>query len=309
MWVFQLNYSCNSNFRLDFSLYVVSFLKQFTRFKCGGLAIGLSWAHVLGDAVSASNSLNLWAHILNTNQPPTKIQHQKETDNKITSPVTENPRSLKKVEPVGDFWLPSTSLKMATFSFKISESKLDHLQSKISGHVQAFEAISAVVWQSLTKIRAGKEPNLITILRNDTSEERKYVLGNEQIISTVSTDSSVAKLELSELVKLMRNSDKDEKKSIAEMVDKENGNEDYIIYGANLTFADMQGVDLYGFELKGQKPAYVEYSIHGVGEEGAILVLPAPDESGNGGRVLTVILPEDEILKLKEVLASEWSIA
>ncbi|ONK65844.1 uncharacterized protein A4U43_C06F1550 [Asparagus officinalis] len=270
---------------------------QFTRFKCGGLAIGLSWAHVLGDAVSASNSLNLWTHILNTNQPPTKIQHQKETDNKITLPITENPRSLKKVEPVGDFWLPSTSLKMATFSFKISKSKVGHLQSKMSGHVQAFEAISAVVWQSLA------------ILRNDTSEERKYVLGNKQIISTVSIDSSVAKLELSELAMLMRNSDKDEKKSIAEIVDKGDGKEDFIIYGANLTFADMQGVDLYGLELKGQKPAYVDYSIHGVGEEGAILVLPAPDESGTGGRALTVILPEDEILKLKEVLASEWSIA
>lgn len=71
----------------------------------------------------------------------------------------------------------------------------------------------------------------------------------------------------------------------------------------------MQEIELYGLELKGQNPAYVDYSIHGVGEEGAILVLPGPDGAGNGGRVLTVISPEDEIPKLQEVLGSDWSIA
>lgn len=30
----------------------------------------------------------------------------------------------------------------------------------------------------------------------------------------------------------------------------------------------MQEIELYGLELKGQNPAYVDYSIHGVGEEG-----------------------------------------
>jgi len=275
----------------------------------------VNWAHVLGDPVSALNSINLWGQILSTNQLPNKTQHQQKPDTKITSPVTGNPLSVKKVEPVGDFWLSSTNIRMATFSFQISESKLKHLQSKMSRYIPAFDAISALIWQSLAKIRVGKEPNLVTIIRNDTSEKRKHMVGNMQTISTVSTDSSVAKLELSELAMLMSNNKKDEKKAIDEMMQKESGKEDFIVYGANLTFIDMQGVELYRLELKGQKPAQVDYSIHGVGEEGAVLVLPSPNEArdtdgaSNGGRVLTVILPEDEILKLKEVLGSEWSTA
>lgn len=292
--------------KLNFFFLCLSPSCQFTRFKCGGLAVGVSWAHVLGDAVSKSNYLELWGRILGTNQRPPKTLQQRKPDDRTTSPITGNPLSVKKVEPAGDFWLASANVQMSTFSFDISKSKMQNLQSKISGHIPAFEAISALIWQSLAEIRVGKEPNLVTIIRNDTSGEKKSGLGNNQTISTAATDSSVVKLELSELAMILSNSKKDEKKAIDEMVEKESGKEDLIVYGANLTFVDMQGVELYGLQLKGQKPVYVDYNIHGVGEEGAVMVLPGPDGAGDGGRVLlTVVLPEDEIPKLQKVLESE----
>jgi hypothetical protein len=76
---------------------------------------------------------------------------------------------------------------------------------------------------------------------------------------------------------------------------------DVVIYGANLTFVDMEQVDLYGLEIKGQRPAHVEYGMAGVGEEGAVLV--QPDADGRG-RVVTAVLAKDEVASLRTALGS-----
>ena len=46
------------------------------------------------------------------------------------------------------------------------------------------------------------------------------------------------------------------------------------MYGANLTFVNLEEADFYGMELKGQKPVHVSYFIDGVGDEGVVLVTP-----------------------------------
>jgi hypothetical protein len=63
----------------------------------------------------------------------------------------------------------------------------------------------------------------------------------------------------------------------------------------------MEQVDLYGMEIKGQRPAHVEYGMAGVGEEGAVLVQPDAD---GGGRVVTAVLPKDEVASFRGALAS-----
>ncbi|RZR70869.1 hypothetical protein BHM03_00001994 [Ensete ventricosum] len=104
----------------------------------------------------------------------------------------------------------------------------------------------------------------------------------------------------------------DEWQSVEELVDIENGKPDFVLYGANLTFVDMEGINLYGLELKGQKPIQVDYSIDGVGDEGAVLVLQGPQRanatSSNQERIVMVILPEDEIPQLCELLSGEFGI-
>ncbi|KAJ6802193.1 protein ECERIFERUM 26-like [Iris pallida] len=294
---------------------------QLTRFKCGGLAVGFSWAHVLGDAVSALNYINLWGSLLSGNPEQRKPHHSPaETPTAATPAAAGDPLSLKQVEASGDIWLPNTKHRMVTSSFKITGTKLSHLRSEVSsgGGIPAFEAIAALMWKTIAKIRVGKDPNPVTVVRNenDCSEERNTSLSNKQItISTVATSSSssssssLARVEISELAMLISETGKDEKQAIGEMLERDNGKTDFIIYGANLTFVDMERVDLYGLELKGQKPVCVEYNMCGVGEEGAVLVLREPDDADNGGKKVVIILPEHEMPKLKEVLESEWGIA
>jgi hypothetical protein len=94
----------------------------------------------------------------------------------------------------------------------------------------------------------------------------------------------------------------EENSQIEEVVEKDNGVFDYIVYGANLTFVDLEETNFYGLEWNGHKPEAVHYSIQGVGDEGAVMVLPWPKDSGtdgNIGRIVVVTLPENEVVKLR----------
>ncbi|KAJ6843580.1 putative protein ECERIFERUM 26-like [Iris pallida] len=289
---------------------------QFTRFKGGGLAVGVSWPHVLGDAVSASNFINLWGRLLAGKPPlpnPKNSAPAPPPAPAAAATGAEPPLSLKRAEPDGDdVWLPRTNHRMATSSFRIAPAKLEHLRSKMSSRtrVPAFEAVSGLVWKIVAEIRAEHEPTLVTVIRNDRSEQRITVLSNSQVISTVAAGSSPAELGVEELAALIGEAGKDEREAIEEAVEKEDGTGEFIVYGANLTFVDMGGADLYSFNIKGQKPECLEYNIGGVGDEGTVVVLQEPEDDDGGGEVtVTVILPEHEMPRLKLLLGSEWGIA
>ncbi|KAJ0985240.1 hypothetical protein J5N97_003596 [Dioscorea zingiberensis] len=295
---------------------------QFTRFKCGGMAIGFSWAHVLGDAVSATTCINLWGQLLSKKKTPAQAeaeaQQVKDMINKATTKSTpdETPISLpvKQLPPVGDYWLSPSDHPMGTFSFQISSSKMKDMQLDTS-----FEVLSALIWKCLASIREGsREPHLVTICRSSSSnsEKKPGVLSNDQMITSVHCESSLSKIGISELAELIDKERVDQKKQIEDLVDSETGEPNFILYGANLTFVDLEQVDFYGLEINGQKPVHVNFKIDGVGSEGVVLVLPGTKKninnaSGDGeaaGRMVTVMLPEDEISKLKEVLKIEWNI-
>ena len=56
---------------------------QVTRFKCGGISLGMSWAHILGDAFSASDFINSWCQYM--------------ASHKLNEPLAL-PKSLTKIE-------------------------------------------------------------------------------------------------------------------------------------------------------------------------------------------------------------------
>ena len=120
-------------------------------------------------------------------------------------------------------------------------------------------------------------------------------LANEQRVGYVEAGSPPAKSDVSELAALLAENVVDETAAVVSFPG------DVVIYGANLTFVDMEQVDLYGLEIKGQRPAHVEYGLDGVGEEGAVLV--QPDADGRG-RVVTAVLPKDEVEALRAALGS-----
>lgn len=257
----------------------------------------------------------MWGQLLSEKQPHKSfhlqnVQTLKDRQTIAQEPAIPQPLSFKQVESVGDCWQIISACKMATEYFHLSESKLKCLQSDKPRKISDFEIISALLWYCLAKVRRGKEPKLISICRNEPSGKRSGALGNEQKISTVISDLSPAKVDFSELAILISKCKVDESKLVEDISEGNIGAQDFIVYGTNLTFVDMKGVD-FQLELKGLKHTLVDYSIDGVGNEGTVLVFQGPqitDDSRTKEATVVLILPEDQILKLREVLKIEFDI-
>ncbi|XP_008219248.1 PREDICTED: protein ECERIFERUM 1 [Prunus mume] len=288
---------------------------QFTWFKCGGMSVGLSWANVLGDAFSASAFINMLGKIMAGHLPLKPLHVPVPGKPEFPAPSTPNTSSsLKRVDSVGDYWVTPNNCKMRKHTFHVSAKKLDHLLSNQSTKFSAFEVLSAIIWKSLSKIKENSaQTRRVTICTN--SHEREYEIpSNNMVLSTVEADFLVTEADVSELVELILNRRAEEKGIVEEMKGLESGSSDFIAYGANLAFVNLEEAEIYGLELKGQKPVYANYCINGVGDEGVVLVLPGPNygkEEANirGGRLVTVVLPENEVAQLKTELQREWSTA
>lgn len=276
--------------------------------------MGLSWAHVLGDPFSASTCINMWGQYMKGHVPlPSKSLHMpphKEPEYPLSTAIRE-PFSLKRVDPVGDYWLTTNNCKMETHCFLFTAKQLDNIVSNIFDLVRPvkishFEIISAMIWKSLSKVRGDSGPKIVTICtRNSCTNESdgNEVPSNKMVFSIVRTDFHPAKGDLHELAALIADKQEEENSLIEEAVDSGNG--DYIAYGTNLTFVSLEEADIYGLELKEHKPVFAYYTIKGVGDEGAVLVLPG---KSNGSRAVTVILPESRLADLKNELRKEWGI-
>lgn len=293
---------------------------QFTRFKCGGLSVGLSWSHILGDAFSASNFINLWAHILSDEVSlNTMDQSTTKEFNSIQSVKNSSISfSLKIIDPVGDKWLFSNNCDMHKYTFHVSSKKMKQLLSKITERstqiykFDRFQVVSAVFWKSLAKVRGELEPKMVTICKKGSNATKNVLFSNSQMISIVKSaeSSAVAETDILELAKILDEKFVDETDLIEELVGGHRG-EDFIVYGANLTFVSLEELNNLGLELKGNKPVFGYYSLSGVGDEGVVMVLPGPknitEEDGNG-RIVNVILPGDQLPGLKDELLKEWDI-
>ncbi|KAG9132785.1 hypothetical protein Leryth_014057 [Lithospermum erythrorhizon] len=283
-------------------------LLQLTKFKCGGTSLGLRWAHVLGDAFSVSDYINALGKVISGQKPSLSI-NMSQSDmpkNVAHKKVAENPLSVKRIASVGDHWISPTDAKMEVFSLHISSQELTHLQEKMKGDFSAFETISALIWQCIARIRENNGLNVVTLCKKDAKSKGNGVVSNDQIISVVKADFSIMDANLTELAMLMKNGGVDERGKIEQAVENDQGVSDFVVYGSNLTFLDLDKEEsLYGFEIQGNKPVLVSYGIDGVGENGAVLVLPGErngDIEGNGGKIVKLILPEDQLVGLKSEL-------
>ncbi|OMO97904.1 Transferase [Corchorus capsularis] len=280
----------------------------------------MSWAHLLGDAFSASDFITSWGQFMAKlkNHGPFKFPKPLEKPADPTQYAKEEPLSAKQVNPVGDLWVTANNCKMETFSFCLTKPQLSNLQAKISSGAEdrrsrlispPFESVCAVIWQCIAKVRQGLfEPQIVTVCRKNPKHDKNGVPSNSQIISAVKADFSVMGADLKKLAMLLSESNNqgmDERNKIEAALEKDDGVSDYIMYGTNLTFVNLEDASLYELELKGQKPKFVYYSIHGVGDEGAVLFLPGPPKDSDSTennveeRLISITLPEDQVLKLK----------
>ena len=123
-------------------------------------------------------------------------------------------------------------------------------------------------------------------------------------------DFSVIESDLTKLASLLMNQAVDESDKIADAMERENGSLDFIVYGANLTFVNLENAKFYDLKVNGENPINVSYIIDGIGEEGVVLVLPQPKATGKDtseGWVVTIILPENQVPEVKFELEREFS--
>ena len=289
---------------------------QVTLFKCGGVSVGLSWAHILGDVFSASAFMNVLGQHLQGKKAQILAYPDYPRPEYLLAGPSQEPLSLKRVDPVGEHWVAATNCKMGTHVFNLSSTQLAQLISKVHGPKadeqrvgKCFEVISAIMWRILAKIRKDLEPRVVTVCRPKSLERDHVIPHNGQVISTVEVNFSASHADTLKLVSMITENKVDESSLVEEVVEKDSGKFDYIIYGANLTFVDMEDADIYGFKVEGQCPIFASYTIGGVGEAGTVLVLPGVKDGKNGdtsGRVIIVTLPEYELEAVKNELKKEW---
>ncbi|KAJ1416430.1 Transferase [Sesbania bispinosa] len=282
------------------------------------MCLGLSWSHVLGDAFSTFNFITMWSQILAGQVPPKSLP--KPNPLKIeNNSISGNPISVKRATIIGEHWLPGNDTKMVTHSFYITSKQLDHLvttmtscgENQTTNKTPCFEILSALVWKYVACIREESEPKAVTICTYGTNHRENEFPTNGLVLSIVKANVTVGKSDVSDLVKLITEEKMVENQVIEKLVEESEGKEDFIVYGANLTFVDLEEAKIYEVKLNGQKPIMANCCFHGVGDQGVVLVLPIleDNEDGSSGRMITVSLPEKELDQLKDKLGGEWGIA
>jgi hypothetical protein len=291
-------------------------LLQFTYFKCGGLSVGLSWAHILGDAFSAFKFIAKWSHTLAGQALPKSLHMPNLTKPQFLSiSASNNPISIKRATIVKGYWLTPNDSYVATHTFHINSKKLHHLVTSYTSlstntNKKYFEIISAMIWKCIAQIKGDVGQKVVTICTTNFSNrvENEFPT-NGLVLSKIETNLSPKEVDILELVKLIGEKKINENYALEKLVEESEGKDDFIVYGAKLTFVDLEEADFYGVKINGQKPILANCDFHGVGDQGVVLVLPGlEDDDGNNGRMITISLPQKELDQLKCKLAKEWGI-
>ncbi|KAL4578418.1 hypothetical protein LXL04_014541 [Taraxacum kok-saghyz] len=289
-------------------------LMQLTKFTCGATSVGVSWAHVLGDAFSKACFMNLWGQAFRRQYPaqPLCMDHSNDDGHNMKSPL-KDPLSIKRVGPLGDHWATPNDTKLETYSFYMSSPEITRLQSKICGdkdhqQIPAFESICSVVWKCVAKVKHGSEVSIVTICTRDSKSTFERIITNRaQLIKVVKTDTSIEESSLMELGLLIMNQGVDQRRNIEEAMRYNSEFPDFLVYGANLTFVDLHDIPVYDLDIRGNTSVYVDCAIDNVGDEGVVLVFPTRKDTGSGLTV-SITLPQNHISELKSMLKKEWSM-
>ncbi|CAK8568172.1 unnamed protein product [Lathyrus sativus] len=286
---------------------------KFTYFKCGGLSLGLSWAHILGDAFSAFNFITKWSHSLASHEPPKSNSTKTKF---LSNSISDYAVSVKKATLVDKYWLAANENYVATHTFHITSKQLHHLATTFAStdtNTKYFEIISAMIWKCIAQIRGDFGPRVVIIstanVSNGVENFENEFPTNDFVLSRVETKLSPGESNLLELVNLIAEEKINENHVLEKLVEESEGKGDFVVYGAKLTFVDLEEGDFYGVKINGKKAIMVNCDIRGVGDEGVVLVLPGPDDDdGDNGRMITVSLPGKELDQLKYKLEKEWGI-
>lgn len=295
-------------------------LWQLTQFEGGGLAIAISCAHMLADAVCLSALVTAWADMNLLGKmlsppcfhplPPPRVgdapnrQHPPSralVDHYATSMESESPEA-------GGF-------ATATFAFsdEMVRSILAEAQAADDGATapSVFVALAALFWAAVSRAK-GKDRGLVDMTvcmdaRKALNLSRSF-FGNAMVFAGVrGGEIGGSKLEVAAkaIADATKAIDYEGVAGLMEWLDSRTSGEGtggpaLRLCGQRLVCANWEGLSphLATFE-QGLGPIHVSYYLEPVTGEGHILVLPQPREESLG-RVVAVTLPEAQLERLRE---------
>ena len=300
---------------------------QINDFEGGGVAIGLSWSHMLADLTSVTSFFKSWT-LVHRHFP-------------ITQPPLLNPTPLPALLPPNtgnntnsatfcSFATKSStpspqdvSPKMATATFNFSTSKIKQCLSEVHDicpNATPFDFLSALFWTRIVRLK--RPENDQTHSLSICFDVRKFLklplssgyFGNAFHFSLLSMKArEIEESKLGDVVSLVhRHLEGLEEEKICSAIQwlesqKEINGGKYrapiCMYGPELTCIDIEHLGLMEQSLlydaafsDNEKAAHVSCHVGNVVGEGLIMVMPSSE--GGLARTVTVMLPEEQLHEL-----------
>ncbi|XP_047944934.1 protein ECERIFERUM 26 [Salvia hispanica] len=262
------------------------FRVQINKFKCGGLALGLSCTHMHTDITSATMLFKAWSEV-HRRQPPTNPPI-------FDLPAPPPPPPTPTPSPP----TPTTPTKMATATLKFSPAAVDKCLSQAPADSTPFDALAALFWRRVAALSPTKRSLSICVDSRDPSQHAYF--GNALKFSTLTVEADdLLSGGLGQVAGLIHRHvagmKKDEFPSEINSTGGMYGSVALTCFNAeHLVEAQSGRGIMYDAEFnKGERPVHVSYSVGKVGGEGLIMVMPAAE-----GRTVTVTLPEEQVAEL-----------
>nr|WHU50358.1 rosmarinic acid synthase [Coleus scutellarioides] len=144
---------------------------QLTRFKCGGVALGVANEHHLSDGVAALHFINTWAHLSRGAPAPTPLPHFDRSSLSARNPPQPQ-FSHAEYQPPPTLENPLPHTDIAHSRFKLTCDQLNSLKSKFKTasadggagkSYSTFEVLAGHIWRSVCIARGlpeGQETKL-----------------------------------------------------------------------------------------------------------------------------------------------------
>ncbi|KAJ7239933.1 hypothetical protein O6H91_Y440300 [Diphasiastrum complanatum] len=302
---------------------------QVTVFRCGGVSIGYSSAHVISDGLGAVDFVKAWGEIhrgLAISNPPIfdRDPLRARDPPRITVPVPDHvsswlvPHAGAHHKADSESELPS---RFQTIVFSFSQAMVDECVREVEqgqyryGRATSFEALSALVWASVTRARsladaADTNYSMPFSIRGrwEPSLPREFFGNAAAVVIATGKAGDIKSYDISYAAKLIHASIKEAKieflksqvdwmemvlqqgKAIGYSFDPDTGTDI-----DNTTFVNFP---TYTINFGWGSPLFFAFSIPPHIGEGAAYILPSPD--GGRSRDIAICLQKEHMKKLIE---------
>ncbi|KAL2318112.1 hypothetical protein Fmac_031988 [Flemingia macrophylla] len=289
--------------------YWSTFYIQLTEFEEGGLAIGLSCTHLLADSTCATTFMKAWADISLGNKmitpplfhplPPPRPRNRNLNHHSHVELIHHYKSLIEKPIALKDVRYTTISLGFSDHMVQACISMAQH-----NGPITPFEALAALFWVSLSKIK-GLGNGLVDM--SICLDVRKVLgldygfFGNCMLYNKVHVEGDKFSQAVNAIRDVVAKMDSEGIMDLIEWLENNDTSSRTMMNGHDLVCASLEWVDPYlAVFQEWLKPIHVSQYVEPVLGEGQILILPGQQGEGPLSRVAMVTLTEEEAIKLCE---------